>query len=83
MNVDAEWTRRCADRLSQTWEHRSETDLLGIAAELCSMAKWRELAPELAAAAWLRLVGRPWSNTSPVSAIKVRSSKPTHTDAVS
>lgn len=78
MNADAVWTVRCADRLSQSWGHLSEHELRGIAADLCSMAKWRELAPELAAEAWLWLVGRPWGRRPAASDTGMRPTALTH-----
>jgi hypothetical protein len=52
---DVEWIARCAGRLQAQWPRAERDALLDAAAELHAEGRWRRLAPEVAAVAWLRL----------------------------
>ncbi|UUX94448.1 hypothetical protein [Aquabacterium sp. J223] len=52
---EVEWIARCAGRLQAQWPRADRDALVDAAAELCAETRWRRLAPEVAAVAWLRL----------------------------
>ena len=51
----SQWIARCALRLREEWTRPAGADLAEAAAELWEQARWREMEPEAAAVAWLRL----------------------------
>ena len=51
----SQWIARCALRLREEWPRPAGADLAEAAAELWEQNRWREMEPEVAAAAWLRL----------------------------
>jgi hypothetical protein len=51
----ADWIARCAARLRREWPNLATQDIEEAAEALLADARWRELPPEQAAVAWLRL----------------------------
>lgn len=48
------WTWKCAERLHEQWPRVDRVDLEDLAAALHREVRWKALAPDDAALAWLR-----------------------------
>jgi hypothetical protein len=50
-----EWVWRCAQRLRREWPSLAIAELEAVARDLAADPRWRSMAPEQAAVAWLQL----------------------------
>lgn len=50
-----EWITRCSARLAQQWPRADGAELDDTALDLWQVDHWRDMEPEVAALAWIRL----------------------------